>query len=99
MNMHTVARLLGGFNSLAVFVLMAIVVAWGQGFSAPYTGLESGWREALVQATDQRFCFGKDVVFTYGPYHQLYSNAISDHLLPFLIGRLVYGLEIGRAHV
>jgi len=37
------------------------------------------------------------LVFTFGPYHQLYTNAISDNLHPFVIGRLVYGLAWGAA--
>ncbi len=84
-------------NSTALFVFTAITLSWGQSFVPPYTGLEPGWREALVQATDQGLGFGTDLVFTFGPYHQLYTNAIGDNLYPFVIGRLVYGLAWGAA--
>jgi hypothetical protein len=84
-------------NSTALFVFTAITLSWGQSLIPPYTGLEPGWREALVQATDQGLGFGTDLVFTFGPYHQLYTNAMSDNLYPFVIGRLVYGLAWGAA--
>jgi hypothetical protein len=84
-------------NITALFVFTAITLSWGQSFVPPYTGLEPGWKEALVQATDQGLGFGTDLVFTFGPYHQLYTNAMSDNLYPFVIGRLVYGLAWGAA--
>ena len=84
-------------NTTALFVFTAITLSWGQIFLPPYTGLEPGWKEALVQATDQGLGFGTDLVFTFGPYHQLYTNAMSDNLYPFVIGRLVYGLAWGAA--
>ena len=84
-------------NITALFVFTAITLSWGQSFVPPYTGLEPGWKEALVQATDQGIGFGTDLVFTFGPYHQLYTNAMSDNLYPFVIGRLVYGLAWGAA--
>jgi hypothetical protein len=84
-------------NSTVLFLFTAIALSWGQSFVPPFTGLEPGWKEALVQATDQGLGFGTDLVFTFGPYHQLYTNAISDNLHPFVIGRLVYGLAWGAA--
>ena len=84
-------------NSTALFVFTAITLSWGQSLVPPHTGLEPGWREALVQATDQGLGFGTDLVFTFGPYHQLCTNAKSDNLYPFVIGRLAYGLAWGAA--
>jgi hypothetical protein len=87
------------FNTSALFVFTAIALSWGQSFESPNTGLDPGWQEALVQATDQGLGFGTDLVFTFGPYHQLYTNQISQNLYPFVIGRLVYGLAWGAATV
>lgn len=92
-------RVAKNLNSTALFVFAAIVMSWGQIFLPPFTGLEPGWREALVQATDQGLGFGTDLVFTFGPYHQLYTNTISDNLHPLVIGRLVYGLAWGSAAI
>ena len=39
--------------------------------------------------------FGRDVVFTFGPYHQLYTRQISENLNLFLLGRWLYGLGWG----
>jgi len=86
-------------NTIALLVFTAIALSWGQSFEAPTIGLDPGWREALVQATDQGLGFGKDLIFTFGPYHQLYTNAISENLYPFAIGRLVYGIAWGAATI
>ena len=92
-------KVLRNLNDVALFVFTAIALSWGQGFVPPFTSLDPGWKEALVQATDQGLNFGTDLVFTFGPYHQLYTNAISDNLYPFVIGRLVYGLAWGAAAI
>ena len=86
-------------NRIALFVFTAIILAWGKDFVPPAPGLDPGWVEALVQATDQGLSFGKEVVFTFGPYHQLYTNAIGDNLYPLVIGRLIYGMAWGAAAV
>lgn len=87
----------GRLNSIALFIFTAITVVWGKGFEAPAGSLDPSWREALVQATDQGLRFGKDIVFTFGPYHQLYTNAISDNLYPLIIGRWIFGFAWGAA--
>ncbi|MEB3176614.1 MAG: hypothetical protein VKJ87_03340, partial [Synechococcus sp.] len=63
----------------------------------PWVGLDPGWVEALVQATDQGRSFGSDVVFTFGPYHQLYTGQLSENLNCFVFGRWIYGLGWGAA--
>jgi len=93
------SQVVRNLNSTAMFVFTAIALSWGQSFVPPFTSLDPGWKEALVQATDQGLDFGTDLVFTFGPYHQLYTNAISDNLYPFVIGRLVYGLAWGAAAI
>ncbi|HCA62211.1 MAG TPA: hypothetical protein DEO90_10145, partial [Synechococcales bacterium UBA8647] len=63
----------------------------------PWIGLDPGWVESLVQATDAGRLYGSDVVFTFGPYHQLYTGQVSENLNFFLLGRWLYGLGWGAA--
>jgi len=70
------------FNNTALFVFTAIALSLGQNFEQPGAGIDPGWEEALVQATDQGLSFGKDLAFTYGPFHQLYINQISEIYIP-----------------
>ena len=58
----------------------------------PELGLDESWEQALVEATDSGRVFGRDLVFTYGPLHQLATSQASRFLLPLLVGRAVYGL-------
>ena len=84
-------RLLDG----VLFVIAATALVWSLPIRTPWAGLDPGWAEALVQATDHGRIFGRDVVFTFGPYHQLYTRQISDNLNLFLLGRWLYGLGWG----
>jgi hypothetical protein len=76
-----------------------MLYSWGEGYTTPELGLDPSWAEGLVNATDNGRIFGKDVVFTFGPYHQLYTHQISSNLFPFLIGRWMLGLSAGAAAV
>ena len=84
-------RLLDG----VLFVVAATALVWSLPIRTPWAGLDPGWAEALVQATDHGRIFGRDVVFTFGPYHQLYTRQISENLNLFLLGRWLYGLGWG----
>ena len=86
-------RLLDG----VLFVVAATALVWSLPIRTPWAGLDPGWAEALVQATDHGRIFGRDVVFTFGPYHQLYTRQISENLNLFLLGRWLYGLGWGAA--
>ena len=48
----------------------AVLLVWGLPVRLPWVGLDPGWVEALVQATDQGRNFGGDVVFTFWAYHR-----------------------------
>ena len=78
-----------------LFVVAATALVWSLPIRTPWAGLDPGWAEALVQATDHGRIFGRDVVFTFGPYHQLYTRQISENLNLFLLGRWLYGLGWG----
>ena len=84
-------RLLDG----VLFVVAATALVWSLPIRTPWAGLDPGWAEALVQATDHGRIFGRDVVFTFGPYHQLYTRQISENLNLFLLGRWLCGLGWG----
>ena len=80
-----------------LFLSAAALLAWSLPIRLPWIGLDPGWVEALVQATDSGRSFGGDVVFTFGPYHQLYTGQLSENLTPFIVGRWLYGLGWGAA--
>ena len=86
-------RLLDGL----LFLSAAVLLVWSLPIRLPWIGLDPGWVEALVQATDSGRSFGGDVVFTFGPYHQLYTGQLSENLTPFIAGRWLYGLGWGAA--
>lgn len=90
---------LSRLSNIAVFIFAAISIVWGKDFQPPAATLDPSWREALVQATDQGLRFGKDIVFTFGPFHQLYTNAIGDNLHALIFGRWIYGIAWGAAVV
>lgn len=86
-------------REIALFLTAAIGLGWGDAFGTPSPGLDPGWAEALVQATDAGRIFGTDVVFTYGPFHQLATGQIGTLLSPLLIARWLAGLAFGSLMV
>jgi hypothetical protein len=42
--------------------------------SMPAAGLDSSWMYAMNQGVAQGFVFGKDIVFTFGPYASIYTE-------------------------
>ena len=86
-------RLLDGL----LFLAAATALIWSLPIRTPWIGLDPGWVESLVQATDAGRLYGSDVVFTFGPYHQLYTGQVSENLNFFLLGRWLYGLGWGAA--
>ncbi len=86
-------------REICLFLAAAICLGWGDAFGTPSPGLDPGWAEALVQATDTGRIFGKDIVFTYGPFHQLATGQIGTHLSPQLIARWLAGLAFGSLMV
>lgn len=86
-------------GEILLFLVAGTVFSWGNGFNAPALGLDPGWIEALVQGTDADRLFGVDTIFTFGPYHQLYTQQISNNQTALIIGRWFYGLAWGAALV
>lgn len=59
----------------------------------PAMGLDPSWRLAVNQALVQGLGFGKDIIFTYGPYASIYTKTYhpgTDHLM--MIGGLVIAI-------
>ena len=83
---------------LSLFIFSGVTLAWGKEFGMPNAGMES-FTEALVQATDKHLRFGSDIVYTFGPFHQIYTDRISEDLGTFIVGRLLYGAACGAALV
>jgi len=65
-------RILTGLLSLLVLLtLLAKFVPWAPAMPGP--GLDPAWRFGINQAVEQGLVFGKDVVFTFGPYGGIYT--------------------------
>ncbi|MBI2379733.1 MAG: hypothetical protein HYV16_03120 [Gammaproteobacteria bacterium] len=56
-------KLVVGFVVLGT---LAVLVAWSPGM--PAYGLDNSWKYAMGQSVAQGLVFGRDVIFTFGPY-------------------------------
>jgi hypothetical protein len=84
---------------ILLFLVAGTAFSWGLDFATPTLGLDPGWKEALVQGTDAGRLFGVDTIFTFGPYHQLYTQQISSNQTAMILGRWFYGLAWGASMV
>lgn len=78
-------------QALLLFTVMIVFVPFNP--IMPTTGGDPSWMFGMNQATAQRLVFGKDIVFTFGPYNSVYTKAYhpdTDHLMVF--GSLVLGI-------
>jgi hypothetical protein len=76
--------------ALAIYV--ALITVWGLPLGYPEDGLDPSWIQALVEATDQRRVFGSEVVFTFGPLHQLLTGQVGQDWSAFLLGRALFSV-------
>ena len=88
-------KLTKAFFQAALFLSAAFVMAWSKNFWSMGLGLDPGWRSGLAEATNQGLKFGQDVIFTFGPFHQLHTNLASSQLAPLLTSRWIMGLAWG----
>jgi hypothetical protein len=86
-----------GLLQASLFFLAAMLFSWGENYATPGIGADPSWAEGLVNATDKGWIYGKDIIYTFGPYHQLYTHQISNNLNAFLFGRWILGLSAGAA--
>lgn len=64
----------------------------------PDAGLDQSWKYGMNQAVAQGLAFGRDVIFTFGPYASIYTrmyHPATDHLM--LTGGLWLGVTYGIA--
>ena len=72
-------------------VILAVFVPLGP--SMPGPGLDTSWMMAMNQGVAQRLVFGRDIVFTFGPYASIYTelyHPATDRLM--VCGSLFLGL-------
>lgn len=65
-------------------VLVAVVVFVPFAPGMPWEGLDPSWVYGMNEAVAQGMAFGKDIVFTFGPYASIYTKAYhpaTDHLM------------------
>lgn len=82
---------------LLLATVAAILAVIGVPLQHPGLGLDAAWQQALVEATEHHWVFGRDLIFSYGPLHQLATHQISTNLLPLLLGRTLYAIAWGAA--
>lgn len=76
---------------LSVSIVAAMVACIGLDLRFPELSLDPSWEQALVEATDQGRIFGRDLIFTYGPLHQIATQQVSFNLFPLIVGRVLIG--------
>ena len=77
----------------ALLVVTVIIVFVPLNPIMPSIGGDPSWMFGMNQATAQGLVFGKDIVFTFGPYNSVYTKSYhpdTDHLM--LFGSLVLGI-------
>jgi len=82
---------IGWIVLIAIGIFTAIVACVGLELRLPELGLDPSWEQALVEATDQGRIFGRDLIFTFGPLHQLATQQISSNLNVLIAGRCLLG--------
>ncbi|WP_182390626.1 hypothetical protein [Legionella sp. PC997] len=65
------------FDFLSQFLLLLILIIAFVPFSPkmPASGIDTSWALGLNQAVAQGLAFGKEIIFTLGPYSSLYTKA------------------------
>ncbi|MBP2194650.1 hypothetical protein [Pantoea cypripedii] len=60
---------------LLALLLVAIVVIVPLSPRMPWSGLDPSWMYGMNEATAQGMSFGKDIIFTFGPYSSIYTRS------------------------
>jgi hypothetical protein len=56
----------------------------------PGVGLGFGWTYGINQAVAQNLTFGKDIIFTFGPYASVYTHSYH----PATVGLMIFGITL-----
>ncbi|MFC7782479.1 hypothetical protein [Legionella taurinensis] len=80
--------LLWGFNAMLLLLLLPLFIP----FSPVMPGLtiDASWALALNQAVSQGLIFGRDIVFTLGPYSAIYTKAYHPDTAYLMYGGCLY---------
>ena len=84
--------LIFGLQVLLFITLICIFVPFSP--AMPGEGLDPSWVFGMNQAVAQGFAFGRDLIFTFGPYASIYTKTFhpaTDHLM--MVGSLYLGLS------
>jgi hypothetical protein len=67
----------GAVGHVLLFALLITIICVFVPFSPamPRDGLDPSWIIGMNQATGQRFSFGEQIIFTFGPYASIYTRA------------------------
>lgn len=79
------------FQIFAMITILVIFVPLNPGM--PHVGLDPSWVFSMNEAVAQHLRFGKEIIFTFGPYASIYTQSYhpaTDHLMVF--GSLFLGL-------
>lgn len=85
-NLHHLTGLL--IKCTLLFVVLSVLVPWSPKMPAPT--LDSSWAVGLNQAVVQGLAFGKEIIFTLGPYSFLYTKTYHPELDSLMLGGSLY---------
>ncbi|WP_431606647.1 hypothetical protein [Legionella maioricensis] len=71
-----------------LIILIGVIVPFSPKMPAP--GLDSSWALGLNEAIAQRLSFGKEIIFTLGPYSSIYTKAYHPATDLMMIGGSLY---------
>ncbi len=83
-----------------VLLITVIVVFVPLSPRMPKSGIDSSWMYGLNQATFQKLIFGKEVIFTFGPYASIYTKTYhpsTDFMM--VAGSLYLALSYGACFI
>ena len=71
-----------------LFIIILTIVPFSPKMPAP--GLDASWSLALNQAVAQGLSFGKEIIFSFGPYSSIYTKAYHPSTDLMMIGGSLY---------
>ena len=73
-NVARVARTVLGIIGTIALCLTVLAVFVPLNPSMPVSGLDTSWMMSMNQAVAQHLVFGRDIIFTFGPYASIYTG-------------------------
>ncbi len=75
-------------NVILLITVTSVLVPWSPIMPAP--GLDPSWALGLNQAVAQGFSFGKEIIFTLGPYSSIYTKVYHPSTDWMMVGGSLY---------